>query len=124
MRAEPDPQDRARDADAGDGGTDPDPRFTFANERTFLAWIRNSSLALIAGGLAFAEIVKGRAADIVAIIPIVLGAGLALGSYHRLRRDQRALRLGQALPPSDLPQILAYGIVVLAVVAIVLAIVR
>ncbi len=93
------------------------------NERTFLAWNR-TSLALIAGGLAFAEIVKGRGADIVAIIPIVLGAGLALGSYHRLRRDQRALRLGQPLPPTDLPQILAYGVVVLAVVAIVLAIVR
>jgi putative membrane protein len=123
VSAEPEPQDRARDGDVTDGGTDPDPRFTFANERTFLAWNR-TSLALIAGGLAFAEILKGRGADIVAIIPIVLGAGLALGSYHRLRRDQRALRLGQPLPPSDLPQILAYGIVVLAVVAIVLAIVR
>ena len=123
MRAEPEPQDRARGGDVTDGGTDPDPRFTFANERTFLAWNR-TSLALIAGGLAFAQIIHGRGADIVAIIPIVLGAGLALGSYHRLRRDQRALRLGQPLPPTDLPRILAYGVVVLAVVAIVLAIVR
>ena len=32
-------------------GEDPDPRFTLANERTFLAWIR-SSLAFLAGGLA------------------------------------------------------------------------
>ena len=32
-------------------GTEPDPRFTLANERTFLAWIR-TALALIAGGVA------------------------------------------------------------------------
>ncbi|NDV10205.1 DUF202 domain-containing protein, partial [Rhodococcus sp. IEGM 248] len=33
------------------GGTEPDPRFTLANERTFLAWIR-TSLALFASGIA------------------------------------------------------------------------
>ncbi|MBU1607433.1 MAG: DUF202 domain-containing protein, partial [Alphaproteobacteria bacterium] len=33
------------------GGTEPDPRFTLANERTFLAWIR-TSLAVLAGGVA------------------------------------------------------------------------
>jgi hypothetical protein len=30
------------------GGTDPDPRFTLANERTFLAWVR-TALAVVAG---------------------------------------------------------------------------
>jgi hypothetical protein len=33
---------------------EPDYRFTFANERTFLAWIR-TALALIAGGVAVAS---------------------------------------------------------------------
>ncbi len=32
-------------------GTEPDPRFSLANERTFLAWIR-TSLALLATGVA------------------------------------------------------------------------
>ncbi|MET1000460.1 MAG: DUF202 domain-containing protein, partial [Acidimicrobiia bacterium] len=32
-------------------GRDPDPRFSYANERTFLAWNR-TALALIAAGLA------------------------------------------------------------------------
>ena len=34
-------------------GTEPDPRFTFANERTYLAWNR-TGLALVGGGLALA----------------------------------------------------------------------
>ena len=34
-----------------DEGTDPDPRFTLANERTFLAWIR-TSIAFMAAGVA------------------------------------------------------------------------
>ena len=34
-----------------DGGEDPDPRFSLANERTFLAWLR-TGLALVVAGLA------------------------------------------------------------------------
>ncbi|WP_283215114.1 DUF202 domain-containing protein [Pseudofrankia sp. DC12] len=37
-------------------GTDPDYRFSLANERTFLAWIR-TALALLAGGIAVVQIV-------------------------------------------------------------------
>ena len=33
------------------GGDEPDPRFTLANERTFLAWVR-TALALLAGMVA------------------------------------------------------------------------
>lgn len=40
------------------GGTEPDPRFTLANERTFLAWIR-TSLALLAGGIAIEAFTSG-----------------------------------------------------------------
>jgi len=35
-----------------DEGTEPDPRFTFANERTFLAWSR-TALALVVAGLGY-----------------------------------------------------------------------
>ena len=41
-------------------GRDPDYRFTLANERTFLAWIR-TALALSAGGLASISLLDGFA---------------------------------------------------------------
>ena len=41
-------------------GTEPDPRFTLANERTFLAWLR-TSLALMAAGVGIAAVgINGR----------------------------------------------------------------
>ena len=42
----------------------------------------------------------------------------------RWERNERALRLNQPLPTSALPRILAYGIVILAVAAIALAVVQ
>ena len=42
--------------DVDDVGEEPDVRFTLANERTCLAWIR-TSLALIGGGLAASQLI-------------------------------------------------------------------
>ncbi|MCO1339791.1 hypothetical protein BJH93_12955 [Kocuria polaris] len=78
------------------GGTEPDPRFTLANERTFLAWIR-TSLAFLAGGIAleaFAldlfndEFRRGLAAFIICVgLLIALGAGVRwLRVEHRMRQ--------------------------------------
>ena len=43
--------DRRFPASVYSRGTEPDARFTLANERTFLAWIR-TALAFLAGGVA------------------------------------------------------------------------
>ena len=106
-------------------GEEPDARFTLANERTYLAWIR-TSLALIGGGLAAGQLIEFQsevARLLVALPPIVLGAALALGSYRRWEANQRALRLGEPLPMGGPPRMLAVGIGAVAVVVAVIVVI-
>jgi putative membrane protein len=81
--------------------TEPDPRFTLANERTFLAWIR-TSLALIAGGVALAELgtsLEPRWLRIaLSVAPILTGAVLSVLAYRHWRGVDRALQTESPLP--------------------------
>jgi len=108
-------------------GHEPDARFTFANERTFLAWSR-TALALVVAGLGIVQLLPpfpgvpfGR--HLVGVPLIVLGAVLAIVAYGEWVRNQRALRRGDPLPRSVMPWILAATIAGMAIVsAIVLLI--
>jgi putative membrane protein len=105
-----------------DVGEEPDPRFTLANERTFLAWAR-TGLALIGGGLVAAQVLHfglGGAHLLVAIPAILLGGLIAIASYRRWVLNELALRLGRPLGYSPLVRLLAVGIVVLALTSAVL----
>jgi putative membrane protein len=107
-------------------GHDPDYRFSLANERTFLAWIR-TSLALLAGGVAAVQLVPafkfhgGRL--ILGVTLVVLAIMVAAGSYHRWMANERAMRLGQSLQPSLVPRLLAGGLTLVALLALLLVIV-
>jgi len=105
----------------GDEGTEPDPRFTFANERTFLAWSR-TALALVVAGLGIVQLLPpfpgvpaGR--HLLGVPLIVLGAVLAVVAYREWFRNQRALRRGEPLPRSVMPWILAATIAGMAVIS-------
>jgi putative membrane protein len=105
----------------GDVGEEPDPRFTFANERTFLAWNR-TALALVAAGSAAAAFLGDGAARLIVALPLIaLGALLALTSYRRWEQVERAMRLGDPMPYSRMPQVIGISVAVLAVIAGVLA---
>ena len=117
----------AADATRRDHGIEPDARFTFANERTFLAWNR-TALALVVAGLAIAQLLPpfpgipfGR--HLLAVPLIALGAIIAVAGHLEWRRNQRALRHGQPLPPSPLPRILATSITAMATIAAVLVLI-
>ena len=104
-------------------GVQPDYRFSFANERTFLAWIR-TALALVAGGLAANEVLPtfdvpgGR--RLLGLPLIALGAVVALTSVSRWERGERAMRLGEPLARSGLLRVVATGVALAAVIAAVL----
>ena len=108
-------------------GAEPDARFTFANERTFLAWIR-TALALVAAGLAIVQLLPpfhgirwGRHA--IGIPLILLGAIVAVVSYLEWDANQRALRRGDPPRHSRLPQLLAVIVGLVALAAAVLALI-
>ena len=105
--------------------SEPDVRFTYANERTFLAWNR-TALALIATGVAATQLLPefhvsgGR--RILGLPLIALGALVAVTSFTQWRANEQAMRQRRPLPKSHMALVLAAGIAVISVVAIVLVI--
>lgn len=100
-----------------------DVRFSYANERTFLAWNR-TALALIATGVAATQLLPkfdltfGR--RLLGIPLIALGAVIALTSFTHWQANERAMRRNEPLVPSRIPLVLSIGIGVVAIVAVVL----
>ncbi len=94
------------------GGTEPDPRVTLANERTFLAWIR-TALALLAGGVA----VEAFAVDMfeepvrkgVAVMLILLAMFVSGGAFLRWVGVERAVRHKAPLPLPLIAPVLGIG---------------
>jgi putative membrane protein len=93
-------------------GTEPDPRFTLANERTFLAWIR-TALALIAAGIALEALALPIQPDLrrtVAIILLVLGLIVPVLAWLTWAAVERALRRGAPLPGSQVALPVVVGV--------------
>ena len=106
--------------------TEPDYRFTLANERTFLAWVR-TALALVAAGVALDQYLPDLGPPAVrtaiGVALVVFGAALAGLSHRRWRRTQRAMREGEPLPPVPEMAVIGYGVALVAVVVLVLVLV-
>ncbi|MFH7322564.1 YidH family protein [Aeromicrobium sp. JJY06] len=97
-------------------GSDPDPRFTLANERTFLAWIRTSG-ALFALALALEVLDLALTPWVRDVIVVLLAAGSlwgAVGSWLSWARTERALRTDMSLPGGG-PYLVLAAFLVLAV---------
>ncbi|MEU4110588.1 YidH family protein [Streptomyces sp. NPDC048208] len=108
-----------------DEGTTPDYRFSLANERTFLAWLR-TALALIGGGFAVDQFLPHlRWAWRVGLALALLAGGVlcALRAVHHWVRCEQAMRRGEDLPVSRFPAVLSLlvALVAVAMVVVVLA---
>jgi putative membrane protein len=105
--------------------TDPDVRFSYANERTFLAWIR-TALGLVTAGLAITELLPpfdvagGR--RIIGLPLIALGVLIAVASLATWRANERAMRRGEPIPRSPIPAITAIVVSLVAVAGFLLVV--
>lgn len=103
-------------------GEDPDPRFTLANERTFLAWNR-TALAILVGAVAFITLSHGRIEKVIAhqifIALILLSIILSVSAIFRWFRIEYALRTKQSLPyPCMAPLLSIFSLILIVFIFI------
>lgn len=104
-------------------GKDPDPRFSFANERTFLAWIR-TALAFLAFAVAVdylgsewpTAVRRGGAVATAAVAAVT-----SILAARHWRRAERAMRLGQPLPAPRILLICASAVALAALVGVAMS---
>lgn len=113
------PPDHRRPRSVYGAGTEPDARFSLANERTALAWVR-TGMALVAGGVALTTMSTyahlPAFIDLIAMLVCLAGGALALSAVFSWRRTERALRMSLPMPaPVALPWLVA-GVALLALV--------
>ncbi|MGC3893112.1 YidH family protein [Pseudomonas urmiensis] len=91
-------------------GKAPDPRFTLANERTFLAWIR-TALALLGGAIALetfaAHAWPAPARVAMELALLAMSLLVSLGAGWRWLAVERALRREAPLPLARLVPLLS-----------------
>ena len=105
-------------------GEEPDPRFSFANERTFLAWVR-TALGFVAAGVAVVAVARLGAGlhpevRVAALLLIVSGLLSGVGAYARWVRNEQAMRLARPLPSSLLLPVLTAMVVLAAAAALLI----
>lgn len=108
----------------GEGRT-PDYRFSLANERTFLAWLR-TAMALIGGGFAVDQFLPDlRWGWRVGLALALLAAGVlcSLRAVNHWVRCERAMRRGEDLPTSRFPALLSLVVAVVAVAMVLVVLV-
>jgi putative membrane protein len=95
-------------------GEEPDPRFSLANERTFLAWVR-TALALCAAGVALVAVdvpVQPGLRRAAAVVLVVLGLVTPASAWWRWAATERAMRSSRPLPGAGMGPVLAAGVTV------------
>ena len=106
---------------------EPDYRFTLANERTYLAYLR-TSLACYAGGLSavqFLDLGPDRLpAKIIGVVLVTAGIVTTAGAFRRWQTNLTAMRTGGSLPVTRLPLMLAETIGVVGLIGLLFSLWR
>jgi len=104
---------------------EPDYRFTLANERTFLAWVR-TSLALLAAAVAVVQLVPEfsipGARHILGGLLSLMSLLAAATGLRRWQQVDYAIRRGLPLPRLRGPRILTAGLLLVGLFALALVV--
>jgi putative membrane protein len=115
------------DTPEGEAESEPDYRFTLANERTFLAWLR-TALALLAAAIAVVQLVPEFAVPgarhVVGGLLAVLAVLTSATGLHRWQQVDYAIRRDQPLPRQRVPWVLAGGLILVALLSVLLVAVK
>ncbi len=117
----PEPKDTRRPRWVYGAGSEPDPRFSLANERTFLAWVR-TSLALLAAGVALEALQVPAQPELrlsAALVLIALGLIAIVQGGISWARTERSMRLGFALPGLTVGGLIIGGVLVVGVLLLI-----
>jgi len=105
-------------------GEAPDYRFSLANERTFLAWIR-TALGFLAAGVGLDQLAPEFATPLIrqllALLLCLFAGGLAIYGYLRWLQNEKAMRLKDDLPYTR--SLLTISVVLLVVAVVVIGLV-
>ncbi|TQI79171.1 putative membrane protein [Serratia fonticola] len=104
-------------------GEAPDYRFSLANERTFLAWIR-TALGFLAAGVGLDQLAPDLATplirEMVSLLLCLFAGGLAIYGYLRWLRNEKAMRLKQDLPYTRSLRVISLFMVIVAAAAMIM----
>jgi putative membrane protein len=112
---------------ATDKDTEPDYRFTLANERTFLAWQR-TALGLLAAAVAVVQFVPELsipgARHVLGLILALLAILTAGMGILRWEQADRAIRANLPLPRQPTPIYLGIGLIVVGLITATLVVIK
>ena len=114
----------SRAGPAAGPGEEPDPRWSLANERTLLAYVRTALSVLVAGlAIAGSHTVTQVPAWLAALgLPLIaLGAVVALSARRRFFANHQAMREGEPLTVPPLASTLPWAIALIAAIGLVVA---
>lgn len=104
-------------------GESPDYRFSLANERTYLAWIR-TALGFLAAGVGLDQLAPDFATPVIrellALLLCLFAGGLAIYGYLRWLRNEKAMRLKEDLPYTRTLLVISIILTIVAIVVMAL----
>lgn len=102
-------------------GEEPDPRYSLANERTFLAWI-STGLGLLAAGVALdvlGNLIDPDLRHAAATVLVIAGLLAPLQAWVGWWMAEKAMRLGKPLPAPVLALPLVVAVCLAAVLVLI-----